>query len=75
MTTKRSSENLGPHWLPFGGGSHSGLRGHWSHSTFSRSFRKRLFPGNQLHWCWYRKSDEIKLAPRNQKIIRKSRPI
>ena len=27
-----------------------------SHSTHNRSFRRRVFPGNQLHWYWQSKT-------------------
>ena len=27
-----------------------------SHSTHNRSFRRRVFPGNQLHWYWQPKT-------------------
>jgi len=27
-----------------------------SHSTHNRSFRRRAFPGNQLHWHWQPKT-------------------
>jgi len=31
-----------------------------SHSTHNRSFRRRVFPGNHLHWYWRLKTNSRK---------------
>ena len=36
------------------------VQGLTSHSTDNRSFWRRVFPGNQLHWYWQPKNKETK---------------
>ena len=49
------------------------LTGLTSHSTHNRSFRRRVFPGNQLHWYWQPKQSNTTLhTPETQKRNRKT---
>ena len=45
-----------------------------SHSTHNRSFRRRVFPGNQLHWYWQPKTIKHNTihTPETQKRNRKT---